>query len=87
MNRTAPFSRSIAIAAAIASALASGMNMQFIEHVHGNYKSRGHGRGILSGKSMRNRYSQGGRVYPQNGEREMARRRRQITRGIIQVSG
>lgn len=60
--------------------------MEIIRHL-GDYQSRGHGRGVLSGKSMRNRYSQGGRVYPQNGERETARRRRQIARGIIQVTG
>ncbi len=72
-----PFYRARAIALAVASAMASGMNFQSIQQLY-SYQSNGHGRGAISGKSMRNRYSQGGRAYPQNGEREMARRRRQI---------
>lgn len=75
-----PFSRSIALAALIASAMSSG--------VHGalagipEYKSRGHGRGGYSGKGYGNTGTNWmSRLNGQtNGKRECERRLRQMDR-------
>jgi len=67
-----PFSRSRALFAAIAAVIASGKMLD--PHAFG-YSSRGHGRNVYSGKKRGN---ESGRTYPTNGDRECARRVRQM---------
>lgn len=81
MQRSSPFSRSLTMLAAIQSIMASAMPqaMQQISLAGlGEYKSRGHGRGV-KGKI----YRTNPRRFTPNGPREVARRQRQIAKGML----
>ena len=70
-----PFARAIAMMALISQALSS---KEILPPFH--YRSRGHGRGVYSGKGYGN-YS--GKVYPFSSDRECARRMKQMEAGKL----
>lgn len=85
MDRASPFSRAKAMFAAMAAALAApGATMQNVLAGLGEYRSRGHGRGKLSGKKKGNKGTLW--IDRMNSERECTRRRRQIAKGMLKVS-
>ena len=86
MQKAKPFGRALIMMRAITAALALPLAAQKLALMNlGDYKSRGHGRGIYSGRKKGN-WSSGKYVGVSNGRRECARRVRQIQRGIIAVS-
>lgn len=81
-----PFGRALLMMRAITAALALPLAMQQAAMAKiGDYKSRGHGRGVYSGRKKGNQPS-GKFDGVSNGQRERERRMRQIQRGIIAVS-
>ena len=80
--RTNPFGRALALINALAGAT-GGLDIQAAMAAARGYKSRGHGKGVISGKKWGN---ESGKTYPTNGAREVARRQRQIACGMLKVS-
>lgn len=74
------FSRVRAFIAAVSALIAKGESMQTALAAIGPYTSRGKGLGKYSGKKRGNR---SGRVYAANGQRECARRVRQLASGQL----
>lgn len=84
--RATPFARSLALIQALAS-LAGGARQSMFDAL-GGYTSRGHGQGKISGKKKGNEGTPWkARLNGQtNGKREIARRLRQIEKGMLHVS-
>lgn len=81
MQRSSPFSRSLSFMAAIQSIMLQSLPMaaqQAALSSLGEYKSRGHGRGSHS-----RTYRTNPRTFTPNGPREVARRQRQIAKGML----
>lgn len=90
MQRAKPFARVLAFI----SALREATSLNAVQAL-GEYQSRGKGLGKHSGKKWGSgpsyrcdmvRHANGLWYQKENGDREVARRQRQITRGILQVS-
>lgn len=84
MDKSNPFSRVRAFMSALSAAMAAGRNLSLALAQVGTYESRGHGRGIYSGRKKGNQCTNW--KEHMNSERECARRRRQIAAGILQIS-
>lgn len=82
-----PFSRSIAIAAAVAHAMSLvGHERDFALAGIGDYESRGKGQGKFSGLAINTRQTTFKNLKVGGGNREVARRKRQIKSGMLQIS-
>ena len=84
-----PFRRANLMVSAIAAILSQNLPVLLQQselRKLGEYKSRGHGRGINSYSIKRGYPSSGLYTGVNNGKREVERRRRQIATGIIQIS-
>ncbi len=82
MQRNSPFARAIAAFAAIAAVARGAFTAQEFVVANAPYHSRGKGKGLHSGKKW-GPPSSGRYAGAVNGEREMARRRSHLARGII----
>lgn len=80
-----PFYRAFALMAALSAAASGSMEYVAAMNAAEGYRSRGKGLGKHSGKKWGAR-SSGWYSGVSNGEREMARRQRQIAAGTLQVS-
>lgn len=87
-NPNSAFRRVNAFMQAIQTMLSQGFNLQSVAAELGEYRSRGHGRGKISGKKRGNHCTNWRMklLFQTNGARETARRRRQIAAGILTES-
>ena len=81
--KSSPFARAMLLMQAIANAT-SGVDRQIAIQMAGGYRSRGHGKGTYGGKKQGNHGTNW--KGHMNSEREVARRQRQIAKGMLHVS-
>jgi len=81
-----PFARSLTMAAAVAHAMSLiGPARDFALAGIGEYQSRGKGKGKFSGLAVNSRQTTFKNLKVGGGNREVARRQRQIAIGMLQV--
>ena len=81
-----PFARSLTMAAEVAHAMSlTGLARDFALAGIGEYQSRGKGKGKFSGLAVNSRHTTFKNLKVGGGNREVARRQRQIAIGMLQV--
>lgn len=83
--RSSPFARAILLMQALAAAAVGSPERMIAIRAAQGYQSRGHGRGERSGRKQWRHACTNWKAH-MNSEREVARRLRQIQKGILRVN-